>query len=101
VRESAAEAVAYIPHAEVVPFYIEQLYDATRAEGNPYVDEALTNVARGHLKRLVRGQMDEATRQKFLKAQPPEAQELWRAWWEAHKSTWQYPRRGELFLRWH
>ena len=100
-RRTALTTIAYIPHGDVVAFYIEHLYDPARAEGDPYVNEALTNIARGHLKRLVGGQMDEATRQKFVKAPPREAQELWRAWWEAHKETWKYLPRIELFLRWH
>jgi len=100
VREGALDAVAYIPHGDVVPFYIEQLYQEGRSERVPaYVEESLVSIARGQLGRLTEAHMDTATRQRLAGLSPEQAQQQWRSWWDAQKGTWQYPRRGALLMR--
>ncbi len=100
VRSRALDAIAYIPHDDVVPFYIEQLYQPDRSGREPaYVQENLLNVARGQLRRLTEAHMDAATRKRLLASPPQEAQALWRSWWRAHKDSWKYPRRGTLLIR--
>lgn len=97
VRCSALRAIACIPDEGVLPCLIERLYEREHATCEPkYVNEALTRAAHNALRAL--------TNEAVPWVEPPEElQKKYRAWWEANKDTWHYPRgeeRSRLFLRW-
>jgi hypothetical protein len=91
VRGAALGNIGYIPDDDVVPYYIEKIYDAERARRDPKNDRLATICAESMLRAV-------ATQAFFPQGSAQERQEQWRKWWEEHKATWQYPGQG-VFLR--